>query len=132
MTSKGYMWVALGWLTLIVCHTVMQGSMAEKPDLLIVLSMRVVTFKQWLGIPLPWPNIEWIESAWNLATWNFSFFQGNLQWLRAFPGFPLMAYLSWGFYSNILPTLITGVSALVNFLANIVTALNPFRFLRLG
>jgi len=128
VSARGFWWLTISWIIMIVCHTIVQGTMADTTDLGVFFSMRIITFTEWLGIPLPWPNLDWFTSIWNLASGNFAFYYGNLQWLRFFIGLPMMGFLLWGFYTHILPTLITGVSALINFLTGIAGALNPFRF----
>jgi hypothetical protein len=130
LTAKAFAFVIFVQITMLTVHSVLQGVAGEMTDISMVLSMRVFLFKHVMGIPLTWPNMQWVESAWNLMTWNYVMFSSTWGiWLRLFLASIFQGAMIWGFMTHILPNLIAGVSALVNFLVNVASVLNPFRYL---
>ena len=105
-----------------------QGSMGDTGHLTSALTLQVIKTQTFFGVGIPLPNLEWLEAVWGILSWNFFFdFEAGL-WLRLFAASTVQAVLLWGFVTQVLPVVISGISAFVNFVINAASALNPLKF----
>jgi len=125
MSAKQFTWALFSWLLAVFISGVVDGSLTGASDLDVVLSLRIFEMKQVLFFSVPWLHMDWVSSLWSLATWNFSWFAGSLQWLRWFLGLAMMGTLVYGFATSLLPVLISGAGTLIS----AIQAINPFSFL---
>ena len=121
MSAKMYLWIAMLWVISIFVQGIVQGVLepGSETDLEVVLSLNVLNLNtSIMGIPVPLPNLEFVQSAWDLTTWNYSWFSGNGQLIRLFI-LPIAGALAWGFITSVFPTLIAGLNALINFITGL-------------
>ena len=121
MSGKAFAWVVFSWAVLIFLDFLASGVMYGRTNLETVLSLQVFRMQDVLFVSVPVPQMEWLGSVWALATWNFSFYTGVGEWARFFLGLSMMGLLWWGLITNVFPTLISGVRAIIS----LIDAFNP-------
>ena len=129
MSAKTYGWAVFIWTVLMFIDAIGQGAMGDTSDLITVLTLKVLHIRPILGVPLPIPNLEWFDAVWTLLSWDFFYFDNDFgMWLRLFVCLPIMGLLLWGFVTVVLPVVLSGASALITFLVNVASLINPLRF----
>ncbi len=115
MLAKGYGIILIAYITLIWLDSwIVGGATIEgKSDLNIILSFKIVEFKDFLFLKYPSLNTDYFGALWNIGTWNFWFFDGLQQHIRLFTGLVLTAFLSWGVITVLIPIGLQTVSVMI-------------------
>lgn len=123
MSAKGFAFLFFTWLVMAVIDSILQGSFTGESNLNVILSMDFIEFKNFLFIPIPTPNFALLTSIWNLATWNFFFFDNTPGiFIRMFSGLILMAFLVWAIYTQLLPIIVLIATSI----GSLIRSVNPF------
>ncbi len=93
-------------------------------DLNNVLSMDIVSWKDFLVVSVPVPKLDWFNSLYNVLSFNVFFFAGDWggQYIRLIGALWISAAFVWAFFTQILPIMIELIKAA----AGALNALNPF------
>ncbi len=107
-----------------VIDSIFQQSITGFSDLNNVLSMDLVTWKEFLIVKIPVPDFDWFNSLYNVLSFNFFFFAGEWggQFIRLIGVMWITAAFAWAFVVVILPIMLRLVEAT----AATLQALNPF------
>ncbi len=122
MSSKQFMAAFILWLTFTVMDSIVTGTFTGDSTINSLLNVDFIEWKDFLFIPIPVPNLTFITTLWTIATWNFFFFSGALEWVRTIFALTMMAGLVWAVYTQLVPILISLVSAV----GTVLRSLNPF------
>ncbi len=80
-----------------------------------VFSLNLISVNSVNGIPIPLMNLGWFSAAYNLATFNYWFFEWPAGfWVRHLVGLPITAMFIWGIQTTLMPILIQAANVLVN------------------
>ncbi len=127
MSAKIFAWISISWLTFAFSDWVINNLVGTTSDIDVIFSFELVQAKEFLGVTFPIPNFDYFTSLWNLAAWNFWFFETDPTfWVRFFFGVPTIGIMIFYLYNNLLPVFINFAGAA----GNIVRAVNPLSFLR--
>lgn len=129
MSAKLFAWIGIAWLTFAYSDWIVNQVVGSTSDIDVVFSFKLATVKQFIGIPIPLPNTNYLTSLWNLTSWNFWFFRTESGfWARYFFGLPTILAMTYYLYNNIMPVMINLAGAA----GSLIRAINPFRLFRLG
>ena len=115
-----------GWLLMTFVQGLLSGIYGGQSHLEVVLTLSVVEFKTFVFIPVPLPNLGFMAAAGHLLTWDYPWFEGNMQVVRWLTVLVVTGAASYGFVTGLLPVLLTATGQLVN----AAGALNPIRLIR--
>jgi hypothetical protein len=105
-----------------------QGSMGDTGNMTNALTLQVLETRTFMGVSIPLPNLAWLDAVWGMMSWGYFFFDFDAgKWLRLFVGGPIQGVLLWGFVTQVMPVVISGISAFLSFAINLGSAINPFR-----
>ncbi len=122
MSYKGFMIIFLTWLTFASLDSWFSGSLTGESNINTLLQLEFVEWKDFLFIPIPVPNFTFLTVMWSLGTLNFFFFNGALEWIRAFAALTIMSGLIFVIYTMFVPIFISLVSAV----GTVLRSINPF------
>jgi len=123
MSAKSFAWLFGTWLVMASIDSILQGTFTGESNLNVILSLDFIEWKDFLFIPIPTPNLALLSAIWNLATWNFFFFDNTPGiFVRMFTGLLMMSVMVWAVYTQLLPILISVVTAT----GSLIRSLNPF------
>lgn len=107
-----------------VVDSIFQQSVTGFSNLNNVLSMDLVTWKEFLIVKIPVPDFDWFNSLYNVLSFNFFFLAGDWggQFIRLIGFTWIIAAFAWAFVVNVLPIMLELVKAT----AATLQALNPF------
>ena len=109
-------------LTFIVMDSIVTGSFTGESTINSLLNIDFIEWKEFVFIPIPVPNLSFFTTLWNIATWNFFFFNGALEWIRTIFALTLMAGMVWAIYTQLVPIFISLVAAV----GTVLRSINPF------
>ena len=122
MSARLFMVVVFAWILAMVIQGAWDGFLTGESDLATVLSWQVVHFQEFIFVPIPVPNFDFFQAAGNLLAWNFGMYSGNMQYGMYFFALLFAGGAVWGFWTNLMPVVISAASAVVS----LINALNPF------
>ena len=123
-----YGWFIFSNMMMMFIDAVGQGAMGNTGNLTNAITLQVLKTQTFMGVGIPLPNLDWLDAVWGMMSWCYFFFDFDAgKWLRLFLGLPVQGTLLWGFVTQVLPVIITGISAFVSFLINFGSAINPLR-----
>ncbi|KKK79869.1 hypothetical protein LCGC14_2829180 [marine sediment metagenome] len=123
MSAKLLAWIMLTWLTFAFSDWLVNNLVGSTSDIDVIFSIDAIKPKQFLGLPIPLPNIEYFNALWGLASWNWWFFrtEGTF-WIRFFFGIPTIGIMTYYVYTLLLPVFINAVGAA----GSVIRSVNPF------
>ena len=129
MPSWIYGWFIFSNLMLMFIDAVGQGAMGDTGPLTQAITLQVLKTQTFMGVGIPLPNLEWLNAVWGMLSWGYFFFDFEAgMWLRLFLASAVQGVLLWGFVTQVMPVVISGIAAFVSFLINFTSALNPLKF----
>ncbi len=107
-----------------IADSIFQLSITGFSDLNNILSMDLVTWKEFLIVKIPVPDFDWFNSLYNVLSFNFFFLAGEWggQFIRLIAFTWIIAAFAWAFVTTVLPIMLRLVEAT----AATLQALNPF------
>lgn len=106
-----------------IADSIFQQSLTGFSDLNNILSMDLVTWKEFLIVKIPVPDFDWFNSLYNVLSFNFFFLAGEwAQFIRLIGIMWITAAFGWAFVTVVLPIMLRLVEAT----AATLQALNPF------
>ncbi len=107
-----------------IADSIFQLSITGFSDLNNLLTMDLITWKEFFIIKIPVPDFDWFDSLYNVLSFNFFFLAGDWggQWIRLIGFTWIIAAFAWAFVTTVLPIMIELVKAT----AATLQAINPF------
>lgn len=123
MAAKLFSYMALIWLTFAFLDWVSQQAIGSTSAITIVFSFDLIEVKQFLFIPVPIPQIDYLSSLWELASLDFWFFKTfNGYWTRFFFGGVSSSTIIYYLFNNLMPLMVNLAGAA----GSLIRAVNPF------
>ena len=123
MSGKMYAVVIFGWIMSTWMQSVVSTDTQVTSDLNTVLSMEIITMRSWAAFSVPIPNLGYVAAIARMMSWNYPWFHGQMQIVRAIILLPLSGVLIWGLLTGVMPVLLSASQQVLSAGSNIVSGL---------
>ena len=108
MTVKTYLFVIIAYMGCLFVVSLVDGAFSSDSNVDALLQFKVLQMADVPVLPfkVPLPNLDFFKALQDALTWNFSFFTGEMRWVRFLIFLPITAAVGFGMVVVVGPVMI--------------------------